>query len=65
MGKVPVESAKFTQYLKHHEIVLTQIKRNNKVFNGIHVKWIADEEWLKEVQKELSLGKIVPLTKVQ
>ena len=29
VGKVPIESAKFTQYLKHHAVVLTQIKRNN------------------------------------
>jgi hypothetical protein len=60
-GNISIESAKFTQFLKHRDIVLKPMFRNNKSFRGLPVKWFVTDEWLKEVQAEISLGKVAPI----
>lgn len=64
VGKVPREPAKFSQYLGHHEIKIKQVRVGKNV-QGIQVDWVVDEQWLKEVQKEISLGKVAPLVPVK
>jgi Family of unknown function (DUF5906) len=66
VGRVPRESAKFSQYLGHHDLRMAPVwcKVKRKAVRGIKVQWVCDSVWLKATQDELQTKtNVVPLKK--
>lgn len=70
VGNVPATPSKFTKYLKHRSIDVKLIKREGRVFRGVHVQWSATAEqyeelktWLASTVKPASKLSLVTSTK--
>jgi hypothetical protein len=67
VGKVPRESAKFSQYLGHHDLRMKPVwcRSKQKTVRGIKVQWNYDTNWLTETKTELlAKTNVVPMKKV-
>jgi hypothetical protein len=67
VGKVPRESAKFSQYLGHHDLRMGVVwcKSKQKAVRGIKVQWTSDPIWLTTIKNELlSKRNVIPIKKV-
>lgn len=58
VGNMPPSPHKFTALLKHHQIYLTQIWKNNRNVRGIDVAWQPDPAWLAQARKEIANGDV-------
>lgn len=58
VGGMPQSPHKFTAVLKHHNLPLTQVWKNNRNVRGIHVNWVIDPAWLAQAQLEIKNGAV-------
>jgi len=53
VGNVPGTSNKFTSYLRHHKITLTNTRIANKIVKGAAFDWAMPDEWYEEKLAEI------------
>jgi hypothetical protein len=50
--KVPVSPTKFTQYLRHQRLEITDVWRDGRKQRGLVANWISDPTWLSSAQQD-------------
>lgn len=47
VGDVPESPNRFTSYLKHNRMYTQRVRKGEKLYYGVYVKWKQDAEWFK------------------
>jgi hypothetical protein len=61
VSDIPESPNRFTSYLKHNRLYTVKVRRGDRTFWGIYIKWKQDDTWFETMQRQLPKAKVLKI----